>query len=95
MDEREFDGKLLMEQLAGTFTRRGTAIPTETPTGLTDEFAADDTRRAQWRAFLRRTAAKGRFDDFSLVMTAIREFVLPVLVSKVGDALDTLYGWSA
>jgi hypothetical protein len=38
--------------IAATFRRRGTELPTQTPLGLTREYATDVARRAQWEAFL-------------------------------------------
>jgi Nucleotidyl transferase AbiEii toxin, Type IV TA system len=42
----------LAEAIAATFLRRGTPIPIELPIGLTDEFALDQAKFAQWKAFL-------------------------------------------
>ena len=41
--------------IAATFSRRGTEIPVDRPPGLSSAFAADETRRAQWRAYARAT----------------------------------------
>ena len=47
----DFDGPLLRQALAATFTRRGTAIPPLPPPALTADFYADAARSRQWRAF--------------------------------------------
>ena len=45
----------ILEQAVGaTFKRRGTAMPTEIPTGLSDQFAQEKTRVALWEAFVGR-----------------------------------------
>jgi Nucleotidyl transferase AbiEii toxin, Type IV TA system len=43
---------VLADAIAATFGRRGTALPAELPLGLTDAFAQDAAKRAQWKAFL-------------------------------------------
>jgi len=45
------DVTILGQAIKATFARRGTALPTSTPVGLSDEFAADQTKQTQWRAF--------------------------------------------
>ena len=42
----------LERAIAATFERRRTALPEGVPLGLTDEFARDAAKQAQWRAFL-------------------------------------------
>ena len=55
--EREvLDPVTLATAIATTFTRRGTALPTELPIGLSDEFANDQSRQALWAAFLKKNA---------------------------------------
>lgn len=46
----------LATAIAATFTRRGTALPTALPMGLSDEFANDPSRQALWVAFLKKNA---------------------------------------
>src|SRR2546430_3970452 len=48
------DVTILGQAIKATFARRGTALPTSTPVGLSDEFAADQTKQTQWRAFTAR-----------------------------------------
>ncbi len=53
--EREvLDPATLAAAIAATFTRRGTALPTVLPIGLSDEFANDQSRQALWVAFLKK-----------------------------------------
>ena len=51
-----FSGPVLRDAIAATFRRRGTAIPTELPVGLTDSFAKDGVKLTQWKAFVSRAA---------------------------------------
>lgn len=49
-----FDLPGLVEAIAGTLRRRETAIPTEMPVGLTDDFAKIAEESGLWTGFLRR-----------------------------------------
>jgi hypothetical protein len=72
------DLQLLGDAIAVTFQRRGTEIPAEVPLGLSDEFARDAVKCAQWQAFL----GKNRLDAPTLgeVIAEIRHFVAEPLV---------------
>jgi len=54
LQRETFDADLLAQAIKATFERRGLAIPTELPIGLTDEFAHDPSRQALWQAFVRK-----------------------------------------
>jgi hypothetical protein len=51
-----FDGALLCKAIRATFERRRTPLPDGVPFGLSDEFAQDRQKQAQWQAFLRKNA---------------------------------------
>lgn len=72
------DAGLLADAIAATFQRRGTEVPVEVPLGLSDEFARDAAKRAQWKAFL----GKNRLDAPTLgeVIEEVRRFVAEPLV---------------
>ena len=71
--EDVLDARLLGDAIAATFKRRGTAVPVEMPLGLSDEFAHDAVKRAQWKAFL----GKNRLDAPTLeeAIGEVRRFV--------------------
>jgi len=71
--EGVLDARLLADAIAATFQRRGTALPVDAPLGLSDEFARDAAKRAQWKAFL----GKNRLDAPALdeVIAEVRRFV--------------------
>jgi hypothetical protein len=71
--EGVLDSQQLTEAIVATFARRGTAVPEEMPLGLTDEFAHDSVKRAQWKAFL----GKNRLDAPALdeVVADVRNLV--------------------
>ena len=56
---RAFDGDLLCDALAATFSRRQTPIPQDVPVGLTDAFFLDAAKVRQWRALLGRVERSG------------------------------------
>lgn len=71
--EGEVNAEVLADAIAATFERRGTAIPGGEPLGLSDEFAQDSGKRAQWKAFL----GKNRLEAPALetVVADVRAFV--------------------
>ena len=71
--EGVLDTQMLADALAATFQRRGTVFPVELPLGLSDEFAHDVGKRAQWKAFLN----KNRLDapPLDVVIEEVRRFV--------------------
>ena len=75
--EGVLDARLLGDAIAATFQRRGTAVPVDVPLGLSDEFAHDTAKRAQWKAFL----GKNRLDAPTLdeVIVEVRRFVMEPL----------------
>lgn len=54
MQERTLDAGELRRAIDATFARRQMAIPNELPSGLSDAFASDASKRAQWKAFLQK-----------------------------------------
>lgn len=70
----------LTDAVRATFSRRGTSIPAEVPIGLSDTFAEDPGKLAQWDAFLRKATA-GEKPPLGTVITALRAWLVPVLQS--------------
>jgi hypothetical protein len=52
LSERVPNALQLADAISATFKRRRTALPEGLPQGLSDEFASDATKQAQWRGFL-------------------------------------------
>lgn len=88
----DFDGPALSKAIVGTFARRETAIPTELPEALEDEFAR--TKQSQWQAFLRTSEVGEVPRDFATVLNTLREFLWPVL-SAIGEAKNMQGAWHA
>jgi hypothetical protein len=55
----EIDEARLQRAIAATFARRRTDLPATTPEGLSDAFADDPGKQAQWNAFVRNLSAPG------------------------------------
>lgn len=63
--EGKMEEGTLARAIVATFNRRGTALPSGLPTGLSDAFAGDPLKRKQWGAFL----SRNRLDAPSLEQT--------------------------
>lgn len=70
--EGMFEMPRLADAIVATFRRRDTPLPEEIPLGLSDEFAADSVKRAQWQAFL----SKNRLEapTLEVVVAELRRF---------------------
>ncbi len=80
----DFDGPTLAEAIAKTFSRRGTAIPTDAA-ALLRKVAAYAGKQAQWRGFIRRNRLEDVLGDFSAVVGAIGIFLAPVSEALVAN----------
>ena len=52
--EHDLDVGELSRAIEATFARRQLLLPSDVPTGLSDAFASDATKQAQWKAFLKK-----------------------------------------
>ena len=68
----------LLEAVQRTFERRGTALPSDTPVGITDEYA--EAWAAQWRAFLGRDRMAAAPDALAVTVVDLRAFLMPLVV---------------
>ena len=75
--EFDFDGEILMAAVRETFARRNIEVGLR-PVALTEEFAADTAKAAQWQGFLRKSRLEGAPDDLAEVVHAIAIFLGPV-----------------
>lgn len=64
-----------------TFARRRQPLPEATPVGLSDTFAQDELKRAQWSAFLDR--AIGASLSLDEVVTTVRAFAMPLFAAAL------------
>jgi predicted nucleotidyltransferase component of viral defense system len=83
-----FNAPMLVRAVRATFERRGTDLPRAGPTGLSEEFAADEQKITQWNAFMTRNQLAGH-TGLSEVVDQLRHFLLPVLVAaENGEDFD-------
>ncbi len=95
--EFPFEGERLAAAVRDAFARRGTAIPVlpdETPDGLSQDFATDPGKGAQWKAFLKQNVSPPR-DTLALpnVVAALADFLSPMLEAANQPSLNTPLRW--
>lgn len=64
------DRSMITHAIRATFERRQTAIPSNTPIGLSADFASDVLKQSQWNAFARRNALE--VPELAAVVTVLR-----------------------
>ncbi len=81
LDRETLDAEILARAIAATFSRRGMALPTSLPVGLTGEFATDPSRQALWYAFLKKNElAQQALSD---TVIALRGALEPALLRAI------------
>lgn len=86
------DGVSLCRAIRATFSRRRTNTPADPPVGLSNEFCEDRTKRAQWKAFLRRGRLPAE-TDLTIVVSELREFLMPPILAVAAGRAFTM-AWS-
>lgn len=86
LDREALNIHTLARAIAATFQRRGMAVPTELPIGLTDEFATDPSRQALWLAFLKKNELAVM--PLTDVVTTLRATLQPALVQVASVVAD-------
>lgn len=79
----DLDRSVLANAVQNTFDRRQTALPDETPSGLSDGYA--ETWDHQWRAFLGRERMAAAPQGLVTVVADLRRFLLPLTETIDGD----------
>ncbi len=93
-----FAGTILVRAICSTFENRATPMPRELPIGLSDPFADDSLKLAQWEAFRRRLGGSGLPVSLPDIVIRLRKFLWPVLHAASGskeftERWDPLKGW--
>jgi len=91
-ERRSFEGTDIQRAIKETFDRRGTDIPTELPTALTENFYEDDTKEKQWIAFIGKISDDQLPKELRPVVNRIKTFLWPVTVS-IQDQSDFTQNW--
>jgi hypothetical protein len=73
-----FDGPKLADAIAQTFKRRGQIVPTQSPAGLTTEWAGARIQEIRWRAFLRRIGVEGKYPSLADLVDMLVRFLIPI-----------------
>jgi predicted nucleotidyltransferase component of viral defense system len=89
-----FDGMVLQQAITETFKRRQTAIPTGVPLALSDDFAGNAVKQAQWRGFLRKGRVASSDIELDDVIARLRVFLGPV-VAAVGNGTPFHQTWTS
>lgn len=89
----DFEGRTLAMAIAQTFATRRTVIPAE-PTALTDAFAADSGKQAQWQSFIRRSRLQHAPDTLADVVTTLAVFLGPIAKALTSGKMFE-YTWQA
>ena len=89
-EEFGFTQERLSAAVRDAFARRRTAIPTEAPDGLTQDFARDPSKLVQWKAFQVQSVTPPR-DTWALpdVIAALGVFLLPVLTAARNETVES------
>ena len=80
----EFDGAILAQAVRETFRSRQTTL-LQTPVALSDSFANDRERQAQWTAFIRRIQTENVPVSFSGAVQEIKAFLQPVIQALIDE----------
>jgi len=88
-----FDGLTLCQAIQATFGRRRTPLPTSVPSALSPEFYEDRIKQTQWAAFLRKGRLRDAERDLAIVVTELREFLLPPM-RTIGSGQPFPMVWS-
>lgn len=83
----DYDAKLLAEAIHRTFERRGTAMPSELPLGLSNSFASDKIKNSMWKAFIKKIAPPTQPDNLQDAILRIRLLAEPFISNTISDYL--------
>jgi len=75
--EGRLEPEPLGQAIHATFARRGTPLPGHLPMGLSDAFALDRGKQAQWQAFLSRNRLTA--PSLEVVVAEVAAFAMPAL----------------
>jgi predicted nucleotidyltransferase component of viral defense system len=77
LDRENLEPATLAAAISATFARREMPMPTAWPIGLTDEFSADVSRQALWRALLKKNGLE--YGELKQIVGKLREALEPAL----------------
>lgn len=87
-----FNSKALTGAIQATFRRRRTELPATNPLPLTEDFASDPVKQAQWRAFLSKNDISYVSADFKQVISKLGRFLMiPIKHSTETEAPEMVW----
>lgn len=94
--EFAYHGPTLCRAIRATFDRRKTAVPSDTPLCLQDEFAQSGRSAELWAGFLSRShLTDSHYGDFRHIVTMLRTFLEPPLLAAGRDNATFNMNWNA
>ena len=75
----DFEGEALAKAISATFARRRTPLPTSAPVALTNEFAGEQGKQNQWRAFVNRGKLRAGDALLEEIVTVLHGVLMPVV----------------
>jgi len=81
-----FHGATLCRAIRATFRRRKTELPTAVPLALTDAFATDAGKQAQWKAFVARADLSATVAPLPDILAVLRAFLLAPMQAAASPA---------
>jgi hypothetical protein len=93
LSEKEtFDGARLADAIRTTFERRKTPVPKNRPLAVTEEFALNEEKQKQWKAFLSKNRLDSAPVQFGEIILRLSEFFTGPL-SAAADGKKFLLFW--
>jgi len=91
----EFQGTSLIKAIKSTFKRRDTEFPLNKPMAMSDDFIKDESKQAQWSAFIRVNNAHQILDSLSEIVSLLSNFLFPALKAAAINTNKWEYSWKS
>jgi hypothetical protein len=82
-----FDGVILSQAIANTFSRRKMKLPSAMPFAFTVSFYEDPQKRVQWTAFVRKSKPNIPVGDLAEIIEELSKFILPAIKALRAEVL--------
>jgi len=91
-DRYAFKGLELQTAVRTALKQRTRAALPELPTAFTEDFASDNKKNVQWKAFLRRIGKNHKDLPFPQIISKARAFLFPIVQSiRLGNEFDDIW----
>ncbi len=82
-----FNGVILSQAIANTFSRRKMKLPSTMPFAFTVSFYEDSQKKVQWTAFVRKSKPNIPVGNLAEVIEELSKFILPVINALRSEVL--------